>query len=159
MITTEYSGIDTLIAKFTGYPDSIHQALVRGITKLGYTLLGIVVDDKLSGGVLNRVSGRLASAQNLAVTDTGPGVIASVGFNSNTVPWGKFQEDGVPHDWLITAKNAKALRFELGGLVMYRRSVVHPPLPARSFLKSALRDIAPQVVPVLSAEIAAELKK
>jgi hypothetical protein len=41
----------------------------------------------------------------------------------------------------------------VGGRLVFRRSVTHPPLPARSFLGSALGELQPELVPAVLAEL------
>lgn len=149
-------GDTAVIARFeTDIPEREHNALVKAMTKLGLRLLEYVQDTQLAGAVLKRRSGNLARAQNLVVTDTADNIGASVGFNKNEAIYGVFHEFGVPHEWLITAKRAKALRFTIGGEVIFRKSVVHPPLPERSFLRSSLAWLFPDIQPTIEAELKA----
>ena len=132
-----------------------HAALVRVMTRLGLELQRQVVDVNLAGAVLKRQTGNLARAQNLKTVDTETEISSSVGFNRATAPYGFYHEFGVPHEWVITAVRAKALRFQVGGgQYIFRKSVVHPPLPERSFLRSALKMIAPRVQPEVTAALA-----
>jgi hypothetical protein len=116
-----------------------------------------VVDEKLAGQVLQRKSGRLASAVNFKVNDGGRIVETVVGFNRNTAPEGVFHEFGVNKSWLIEAKNADFLKFEWHGVTHFRRKVIHPPLPERSFLRSALTQIVPEVKPTIENELSGML--
>ncbi len=134
-------GDTAVIANFDKLEDREHDAVLKAIGTLGLDLLGLV-DTNLSGEVLNR-----------QVTDTPVAVGASVGFNKATAPYGVYHEFGVPHEWVITAKKAKALRFQVGGQFVFRKSVVHPPLPERSFLRSALKAIAPRVKPAVETAL------
>ena len=133
-------------------PRRIRASVAATLTRLGYGLLSEVVDRKLNGEVLQRRSGKLAASQTLVIEDDGFAV--SVGFDDRAVPYGRFQEFGVPHSWLIEAKKARALRFSIDGKTLFRKRVTHPPLPARSFLRSALRDFEPLVAPTIATAIA-----
>lgn len=152
-ITVEVIGDDLVIARLGAVYPNVYASILAAMTKLGLDLKAIVVDQNLSGAVLNRKTGTLAGAQNLTMTSDDTQIQAQVGFNSATVPYGKMHEFGVPKSWVIEAKRAKALRFEIGGTVFFRKSVVHPPLPERSFLRAALAQIAPQVLPELQAAV------
>lgn len=56
-------------------------------------------------------------------------------------PIGEFLEEGTrPHK--IRARRAKALRFEIGGRVVYARVVNHPGTKATHFLSNAMRQVA-----------------
>ena len=53
----------------------------------------------------------------------------------NLAPYGQWVNDGTrPH--VIRARNAKFLRFTVGGVVMFRRSVMHPGTKPRKFVQS-----------------------
>jgi hypothetical protein len=58
----------------------------------------------------------------------------------------------------VIAAKGRALRFELGGRVIFRRSVRHPPLPERSFLRSALREMRPNVEAGLKDAVAQAIR-
>ena len=148
-----------LVAKFQNFQDRLYAALVLADKALGIRLQDIVVAQKLSGQVLKRRSGKLATSINFELSQVPNQVAATVGFNKATVPYGVFQEFGVPHSWIIEAKNAKALRFTIGGQLFYRKKVTHPGLQERSFLRSALAQIAPEVGPAIEAAIAAEVAR
>ena len=45
------------------------------------------------------------------------------------------------------------------GDLIFRRRVVHPPLPERSFLRSALADMAPAIEAGLRAAVAEAIRK
>lgn len=116
--------------------------LIATTRKLGLDLQRHVQADKLSGQVLKVRTGRLRSSINLAVDNTATSVSATVGTN---VSYASIHEFGVSHPWIIEARRGKALAFEVGGNTIFRKRVTHPPLPERSFLRSALRDMAPQI--------------
>lgn len=163
---------DTAVeAKLANFDSKLQATLLRAITRLGMDLKTLVVDVNLAGAVLKRQTGNLARAQNLKVTETSdPDTItASVGFNKATAIYGVFHEFGVPHSWEIRPKKGKALKIPLGANAgidfavskaeyaqgfIFRSKVVHPPLPVRSFLRSALKTMAPQVRPAIEAAIA-----
>lgn len=153
MIQIEMTGDDKVQAKFNASPDKIYDRLYATMTKLGLDLLGIVVNDKLSGQVLKRQTGRLAGAQTMNMSADGQNITTQVGFNKSAAPEGEWHEFGVAKFWLIEAKRAKALRFEWHGEIVFKKRVMHPPLPERSFLRSALKDIYPRVKPELTAAV------
>ncbi|HZU90088.1 MAG TPA: hypothetical protein VE993_12600 [Stellaceae bacterium] len=90
--------------------------------------------------------------------------VAQLGFASRR----KIQREKLPgralqDSWLIQARRAKALRFDpstssAGGRVLYRRSITPPGLPERSFLRSALAEMAPEIAPKIEAAILAALR-
>jgi phage gpG-like protein len=59
------------------------------------------------------------------------------------VEYAAFVNDGTrPH--IIRPKNAQALRFKIGGRVVYAKVVHHPGTRARPFLDDALKQVAAQ---------------
>jgi hypothetical protein len=151
----EVLGDTQVISELDDFSARERAAVVKAMKGLGLRLQTIVVDQNLAGAVLNRRTGTLARAQVLTEVDAEEEISESVGFNKATAPYGVAHEFGVPHEWIIAAVRAKALRFEIGGKVIFRKSVTHPPLPERSFLRSALAQIAPDVQPTVEAALAA----
>ncbi len=58
----------------------------------------------------------------------------------------RIQEYGVGHGWEIVPFNKKALAFIMDGKQMIRRSVFHPPLEARPFMRSELQNMEGQII-------------
>ncbi|HLJ52131.1 MAG TPA: hypothetical protein VKT24_02025 [Rhizomicrobium sp.] len=111
------------------------------------------VEENLSGAVLQRRSGRLASS----IVQQIDGLSASVGFDPAAVPYGAAQEFGADiRAHLIAAKNARALSFVVAGKRVFARRVMFPGahLPERSFLRSALADLAPEIGAAIAATVA-----
>ncbi|MBF6560539.1 MAG: HK97 gp10 family phage protein [Candidatus Binataceae bacterium] len=155
MITVELIGDRALIARLDAIPTRERHELARAVTKLALKLQR-KVQRKLSGQVLKVRTGTLRSSINTETRTSESEVTATVGTN---VKYGRFQEFGVSHAWLIEARNARSLRFEIGGRTIFRRSVRHPPLPERSFLRSALAEMRPQIEAGLTAAVDAALKE
>ena len=153
-IRIELVGDTAVEAHLDAFSEKLHSRLLAVMQRLTLELWRIVVDENLAGKVLKRQSGALARAQVPRVAESAEMIVGSVGFNRVTVPYGVYHEFGVPHEWVIEAKKGKALRFMLGGEWVFRKKVVHPPLPERSFLRSALAQIAPQVKAEIEAAIA-----
>lgn len=111
------------------------------------------VEENLSGTVLHRRSGRLAAS----ITQQVDGLSASVGFDPSAVPYGAAQEFGAdPRAHLIAVKNARALSFVVAGRRVFARHVMFPGahLPERSFLRSALAALAPDIGAAIAAAVA-----
>ena len=81
------TGDTEVIAKFNAMPEKVHRALVQEVTKLALDLQRHVVVDKLSGQVLNKITGRLQSSIQYDVTDSGSSVIGRVYANTSTAPY------------------------------------------------------------------------
>jgi phage gpG-like protein len=122
-------------------PGRLRDGLARAVTRLGLELQKKVQNEKLTGQVLKVRTGSLRSSINTEISQTADRVAASVGTN---IRYARPHEYGVDHLWVIAAKG-RALRFEINGRVIFRKSVRHPPLPERSFLRSALREMQPAI--------------
>jgi phage gpG-like protein len=138
VISVALIGDRELVARLDAMPGRVHDGLARAVTRLGLELQRKVQSEKLSGSPLKVRTGTLRSSINTQVTDTAAEVSASVGTN---VFYGRIQEYGVARSWLIEARNAKMLAFTVGGKKVFARRVTHPPLPERSFLRSALAEM------------------
>lgn len=118
-----------------------------------------IVNEKLSGGVLQRRSGMLAgSITNPRATISGNEVIGTLEWAGGLAWYGRVHEFGGTKTYVInplgqagTRKHSKGevrrfgkdvLRFiAKDGTVAYAKYVFHPPLPKRSFMYSALDDM------------------
>jgi phage gpG-like protein len=149
MITAHLVGDTELIARLSAMPGGLQQGIARGVTRLALELKRLV-QQKLSGPVLKARSGRLRNSINTQVQQSSTEVTATVETN---VPYAGYQEFGVPHSWPITATSARALAFEVGGQTIFRKSVMHPPLPERSFMRSSLREMEPRIRAELEADV------
>lgn len=156
MITVEVIGDTALVARLEAMPGRVREGLARAVTTLGLELQRKVQSEKLSGQVLKVRTGTLRSSINTKTTTSESEVTATVGTN---VRYGRVHEFGVSHSWLIEARNARSLRFQIGGRTIFRRSVTHPPLPERSFLRSALAEMRPQIEAGLTAAVDAAIKE
>lgn len=108
-----------------------------------------VVTQKLSGQVLRRITGVLASSVQAQPTRVeGDRVIGEVTAGtgpSNVYAW--THELGGSHDFTIVPTKAKVLRFlSTSGEEIFRRSVHHPPLPARPFAEPSLDEMRETIV-------------
>jgi phage gpG-like protein len=155
MITVKLIGDRELVARLDAMPGRVHDGLARAVARLGLELQRKVQSEKLSGQVLKVRTGSLRSSINMQIEDTTEAVEASVGTN---VFYGKIQEYGVARTWLIEARNAKSLAFTIGGTKFFRRRVTHPPLPERSFLRSALAEMAPAIEDGLKEAVAQAIR-
>ncbi len=100
---------------------------------------------KTTGAFQRRSSSSAKDATKFKVVKTGGGRILRI---RNTKRHAKFLEFGTaPHP--IVAKNAKVLRFKVGGAVIFRRRVMHPGTKATRFLwresSAAFRQAAPRL--------------
>jgi hypothetical protein len=138
MITVQLIGDRELVAKLEAMPGRVRDGIARAVARLGFELQHKVQAEKLSGQVLKVGTDR---------------------FLGSNLAYGKIQECGVARSWVIEAKNAKALRFRVGGKAIFGHRVTHPPLPERSFLRSSLTDMAPTIEEGLRAALVESLSR
>jgi hypothetical protein len=156
MITIQLVGDREVIAKLSAMPEGTRSGLARAITRL--SLEGERLSkQKVSGEVLNvRTGAGRSGIHALPTTSTSTEV---KGGWASSVYYMKFQEFGVPHSWQIRPKTAKALAFEIGGKTIFAMHVTHPPLPERSFMRSALREMQPRIQSEIEAAVSQELHR
>jgi phage gpG-like protein len=145
VITITLEGDDKVMARFAAMGAQVRQNLGPAMANVASDLEGAVLDN-LDGAVLHRRSGRLAGAQQVTVGGDDASLSVAAGFDSADAPYGAIQEFGgtIPAH-LIEAKRAFALAFSVAGRLVFAKRVQFPGavIPARSFLRAALADIAP----------------
>lgn len=100
-----------------------------------------VIQAKLSGEVLKVRSGKLLGSVRIDAPTVSPGLIEGGVQAGADAPEGVFQEYGTQGPYVIEARVAKALAFEVGGQTVFAKHVVHPGLPARSFMQSTADEL------------------
>lgn len=150
MLKIEMRGDTEVIAKLNNVPSSLRRELTKEVTALTLRLESRIKRDKLSGQVLNRVTGRLSRSVHsvMPVAQTPNGVVGSVK-QSGDVKYGAIHEfGGKTPAHVIEPKKADALRFTIGGKVIFAKRVNHPGsvMPERSYMRSSLRDMRQQII-------------
>ena len=143
---------DDALGRLRALPSDLASRLAGVVAILAQRLYDSV-ESNLAGAVLQRRSGRLAAS----IVQQVDGLTASVGFDPAAVPYGAAQEFGADlRAHLITVKNARALAFVVAGKRVFARRVMFPGahLPERSFLRSALADLAPEIGAEIAATVA-----
>lgn len=153
-------GDGAVIARLTGLPDKIRADLKKSVLRLTISLQRKVKQDKLAGQVLNKVTGKLGRSIQFNVKETPSGVSGAVGSGineSNPLVYARIHEyGGVIHIPEIFPVNAKVLRFTLkSGATLFRKSVkahdVH--MPERSYLRSSLKEMTPEIIADLTTTV------
>ena len=155
-ITVEDAGV---IASFDHMTDDVHDSLLKACRELSRDVANLV-RRKLSGEVLNVVTGNLRRSIFEDVEDMGTAVFGRV-YGAGDVPYGAIHEfGGMTNAHEIVARNAKALHFILNGEDVYRRRVMHPGarMPERSFMRSSLADMRAEIEDRLRAAILGAVK-
>jgi phage gpG-like protein len=111
--------------------------------------------EKLSGQVLNRVSGALRRSVYPDKRETADSVSGGARAGLD-VPYAKIHEYGglIPAHTVVV-KNAQALCFSVGGIKRFAKSVQIPDvqMPERSYMRSSLREQAPEGIAELRAAV------
>ncbi len=137
-----------LIQQLDAMPAKIRDALYKTVFTLALKLQKHIVYDKLQGQVLNHRSGKLQQSIQNEVTQSSQGILGRV-FSSGDVKYAAIHEFGgrtAPH--VIEAKNGEALAFMFNGKQAFFKKVNHPGsvMPQRSFMRSSLRDMRPEII-------------
>lgn len=139
MIKGSVSGGDRVVGSLNAFPEVIKAGLTRGIGRAVLRVLRRVKESKLSGQVLNVVTGRLRRSVTQRVEQEGSNVVGYVG---TKVKYARAHEYGF--NGVVTVR--EHLRQAVSGFkatVMAHTRNVH--LPERSFLRSALADLRSEV--------------
>lgn len=131
-------GDDRAVARFSSMPGVLREALKEGIGRAAL-LVQARTKTKLSGEVLNVRTGRLRRSINEAVTEEPSRVVGSVGTNVEYARVHELGFDGVVsvREQLRISKRGKAFTV--------RAHERHVHLPERSFLRSSLHELAPEI--------------
>nr|DAS21207.1 MAG TPA: virion morphogenesis protein [Caudoviricetes sp.] len=156
----EFIGGDVLAAVLRSYGNKVQSAIVQSVGRSALRLQREVMQNRLSGQVLNVRTGNLRRSIHQRVTNTGSAVIGEVNTN---VRYGKAHEYG-----FAGAVNVKAslrqVRQAFGRplksprYVQVRAHSRNVRLPERSFLRSALRDMKPMIETDLQKSIEGALR-
>jgi hypothetical protein len=154
MITVN-SDIAPALAQFDAQRDRLRLAARSSVTN-GANRLLVLVQDKLSGDVLNSRSGKLLRSIRAEVSDDAEVISARV-FSDGSVPYAQIQEYGgrvsIP---AVSAVIAKAMAFAYEGRLVFARSVAAHvvDIPERSYMRSSLDEFAWTFVDEINAAVA-----
>lgn len=132
-------GGEAATARFENFPARLRVELRTGIGRAALKVLVQAKEQKLSGQVLNVVTGRLRRSINVKITESATNVQGSVGTN---VKYARVHEFGF--DGIVTVREHLSTS-KLGNRFSVRSHQRKMHVPERSFLRSALADMAPQI--------------
>lgn len=153
MITATVIGGEEVVQRFMHMPDALRSALTKEVREIAIKLQRHVVADKLTGQVLHVRSGTLRRSINQKVISEPGMVLGIVGTN---VKYGFLHEFGetVPaHIRMITKVFGHPLKD--GPKAVQVKSYK---MPERSFLRSALLDMKPEIEQRVKDAVAGEVK-
>ena len=117
-------------------------ALVLGMRKLMEDVRDTSRDKYLTGPRPKRlgvVSNTLRSTLRVDAFERGKKIIGVIG-TGKEAPYGQYHEEGRRGPWVIQARKARLLSFKVGGRWVSAKSVTHPGIKARPFLRPAIED-------------------
>ncbi len=139
MITGTIVGDRELVAKFEQMPNRLREELKAGIGRAALLVQVQSKEAKLSGQVLQVRTGRLRRSINVKTSETATAVSASVGTN---VAYARVHEYGFQGTVSVREHLATS---KLGNKFTVRGHNRNVNVPEKSFLRSALADMAPQI--------------
>jgi hypothetical protein len=132
----ELKGDYDLVLRLRSLPGRIMEVLRVKLDALTHQTTSDIVTEKLSGQVLHRRTGILATSVHATPTliegDTIRGGIEAAG---GPAAYGKIHEMGTEHMWEIVGTKNRMLHFWLGEKEVFRKRVSHPAMMARPFMK------------------------
>lgn len=160
MLKMEFIGGDVLAAVLRSYGGKVQTAIVQSIGRSALRLQSEVMDNRLSGQVLNIRTGNLHRSIHQQVTSSGGLVVGEVNTN---VRYGVAHEYGFAGTVNVKA-SMRQIRQAFGRplksprYVQIRAHSRNVKLPERSFLRSALRDMKPKIEADLQKSIERALR-
>lgn len=146
MIRAYLIGGDRLQEWLKGRYPAIQDSLGKSMARLVIALTRKVKEEKLSGQALKNRTGTLRRSIAPNIVQSGASIVGEVGTNIEYAAIHEFGGMTLPR--LILPKARKALRFTIGGKTVFAKKVNHPgsKVPERSFLRSALREMEPEIL-------------
>jgi hypothetical protein len=146
VISAELLGDGPALDRLRALPDATNAGLARAISKLGVSLQSNVQQNKLSGEVLKVRSGALKSSIDVDINKSAAGVTATV---FTDLDYAGAQEYGFSGT-VNVRESLRLIKQSFGHpiatkTVSVRAHTRQMDLPARSFLQSALDDMAPNI--------------
>lgn len=158
-ITWTLTGVEEVLAGLREKETTLTAAIGAKIDELGARLLQRV-QENLSGEVLHQRSGQLIrSVEWLAAEWVGMVCQTEVGIDDGSPSFlvGLVQEYGGEKWYDIYPVKAKALAWEGPEGMVFAHHVHHPPLPERSYLRSALAEMEDTIYAELEATLDAAI--
>jgi phage gpG-like protein len=150
------TGDAAVIARFGQVVPSIRAEMVKTLGGVGFEMVGYIRAEKLSGQVLHRRTGQLSNSVTNKVVEGPETVSAVVGANT---PYAGIHEYGFSGTVMVSA-HSRMVTMVFGKRVSPREIFVRAHsarmnLPERSYMRTGLRDRAPDAIEKMRATVAA----
>lgn len=159
--TADDSGARRFLARF---PTLLLEKLRMRANALVIRLVSHIVLNKMQGQVIRggritrtirpveaKIEGTVVTA---GVLGGGPETTVTAKRTGRVADFAAVQEFGGISSYVILPVDKKALAFELHGARVVVRSVLHPPLRARAFMRGGLADMRPEIIAGFQAAVA-----
>lgn len=148
MLNIQVSGDAQIRQRFAAMPERMRAAVLKKVSALTKKLEAKIKREKLSGQVLNVRTGALRRSISSLVESEASDKITGMAIQSGDVKYGRIHEFGgqtAPH--VIVPTKATVLAFMMSGKKVFAKRVNHPgsKMPERSFMRSSLKDMQPEI--------------
>ncbi len=162
MTASTIDGTDAVAERLRSLPERLGARLAAAMQRLGDRLQDSVAA-KLDGAVLQRRSGRLAGAVAFEIETSGEGIGARLGVDPVAIPYAAYQEFGFRGTETVRAQ-LRTIKQAFGRPIAERQVPVashdrRVDYPAHSFLRAALDEAAPGVMPEFTEAVAATVSE
>lgn len=141
MITVQIDKTKGVFLRLPVMSEKVRANMSRAVHQLATELRTIVIRDKLSGQVLNKITGHLQQSIQQEVTEASTKITGKV-YSAGDVKYAAIHEYG----GVILPKNADYLVFQIQGQWKKVKSVT---MPERSYLRSTLHEQEPHIIEVM----------
>lgn len=156
MLNVQITGDKELIARLDAMQDNVRAALFKKVWSLSAKLENKIKNEKLSGQVLNVVSGALRRSIGSDVEQDGSKVIGKA-IQSGDVKYGAAHEFGFEGDVTVAAHTREVDNIfgrEVDPRTQFIKAFTrHVKMPEKSFMRSSLNDMREEIIKGLTEAV------
>jgi phage gpG-like protein len=154
-------GNDEVSRKLARLPDDVKQEVRGSIVRLALKIVAKIKAEKLSGQVLNVRTGTLRRSISHQIVDTPSALTATIGSNLKYARAHEYGFKGAVtvREHLRTIKQAFGKTLATPQAVLVSAHTRNMNLPERSFIRSALRDMEPEIIREISGAVSRGIRR